>query len=393
MAEVRVTVEKVRDVMHHPNADRLDLVTVRGWQVIVGRDQYKVGDLCIYVPIDSVLPVDLAHEWDVAKYLRGNMRIKTIKLRQSVSQGLVVPIDHDSMWYSAPALTEGFDLTDELEIKKWVPIGKPGRGMRLQQGQKMNPNRSTPYFPRYTSLDHLNNNPMAFEGDDWVVVSEKRHGTNGRMGYVKIAKKSLVQRLLEVVHRVKRMLGWKHCFYTAHGRYLTVGSHNVIREYHKDDLYWRAATKLQIQASAKLPFDKVFFYEISGPAIQKGFDYGQEGEDFIVEVIDVYDTRTEEYLTTTSMERLCHRWGIATVPFVCAGVWDIGAIGVKNMYRAEAIGDARDADHIKEGVVLKSYGKDTDGMVYTKRKIYKYISPDYLIHQGKKKPEDETEWH
>jgi len=378
MADLKVTVEKVRRVMHHPNADRLDLVTVRGWQVIVGRDQYKEGDLCIYVPIDSVLPVDLAHDLDVAKYLKGNMRIRTLKLRGSISQGLVFDTDH-----LLTPVEDGEDLTEVLGIKKWVPKGKPGGGMRLQQGQKMNPDKTTPYFPRYTSIDHLNNNPMAFEDTDWVVVNEKRHGTNGRMGYVKIINKSLVQRLSEVVHRVKRRLGWKHCYWKAGGRYLHVGSHNVIREYHPQDLYWKAALTIQLTAKAKIPYDHVLFYEISGPGIQKGFDYGvEEGDGFIVEIIDIYDASRERYLSTTEVANFCYRWGLAEPPPMCAGEWRL----VKNIYESYADGKASGADHIREGVVLKNMGQG-------RRKIFKFISPDYLIHQGKKKPEDETEWH
>jgi hypothetical protein len=223
---------------------------------------------------------------------------------------------------------------------------------------------------------------MAFEDSDWVVVNEKRHGTNGRMGYVQKDNKSLVQRLLEVVHRVKRRLGWKHCYWTAGGRYLHVGSHNVIREYHEDDLYWRAATKFQLEANAKLPYDLVFFYEISGPSVQKGFDYGQEGEDFIVEVIDIFDSRKGQYLSPTDVSRFCYRWGLAEAPMICAGEWAC----VKHLYEGYATGPASGADHIREGVVLRMFND-------AGRKIFKFISPDYLIHQGKKKPEDETEWH
>jgi RNA ligase (TIGR02306 family) len=374
MAEVKVTIEKVRKVMHHPNADRLDLVTVRGWQVIVGRDQYKEGDLCIYVPIDSVLPVDLAHDWDVAKYLRGNMRIRTLKLRGSVSQGLVVALGNNSV------AIEGDNVTDLLGIKKWEPKGKPGRGMLVND---RNPDRTTPWFPRYTSIDHLDNNPMAFEDEDWVVVNEKRHGTNGRMGYVRIARKSLVQRLLEFVHGLKRGLGWKHCHYTALGRYLHVGSHNVIRQYHPQDLYWKAALKLQLQMKARVPLDYVFFYEISGPGVQTGFDYGvEEGDDFIAEIIDIYDSVTGRYLSTTEVANLCYRYGLPEAPTMCVGEWRL----VKEIYESYADGKATGANHIREGVVIKRMGEGN-------RKIFKFLSPDYLIHQGKQKQEDATEWH
>jgi hypothetical protein len=216
-----------------------------------------------------------------------------------------------------------------------------------------------------------------------VVVNEKRHGTNGRMGYVRIAQKSLVQRLLEFYHGLKRGLGWKHDHYTALGRYLHVGSHNVIRGYHPADLYWRAAVKLQITATAKLPLDYVFFYEISGPGVQTGFDYGvEEGDGFIVEIIDIYDTVTESYLSSAEVSNICYRYGLAEVPTMCAGEWRL----VKDIFESYADGKATGANHIREGVVLKRMGEGN-------RKIFKFLSPDYLIHQGKKKPEDATEWH
>jgi hypothetical protein len=45
--------------MNHPNADRLDLCTIAGWQCVTQRDAYKVGDLAIYIPIDSILPKEV----------------------------------------------------------------------------------------------------------------------------------------------------------------------------------------------------------------------------------------------------------------------------------------------------------------------------------------------
>jgi RNA ligase (TIGR02306 family) len=380
MANVNVTVEKVRAVEHHPNADKLDLATIRGWQVIVGRDQYKKGDPCVYVPIDSVLPVELAHEWGVAKYMRGNMRVRTIKLRGSVSQGLVVPMENlpEYLATSPP----GADLTKDLGITKWVPTGKPAKGMRLQHGQSMNPRRSTPWFPRYTKIDHLGNNPDAFISTDWVVVKEKRHGTNFRMGFVKKARKSLTESVLELAHKVLRRLGLTHDAYIASGHYLHVGSHNVIRERHKDDLYWKAAQKVLDKSKTPLPPGYVFFFEISGPEVQKGFDYGAEPGDFIVECIDIFCTRTESYLGPVEVEHKCYHWDIPQVPAFCQGRWAY----VKSMLDHYASGPATgDGDHIREGIVIKAYGGD-------RRKIYKLISPDYLIKQHKKKPEDETEW-
>jgi RNA ligase (TIGR02306 family) len=254
--------------------------------------------------------------------------------------------------------------------------------MRLQQGQRMNPNRTTPWFPRYTNMDHLSNNPMAFEDDDWVVVHEKRHGTNFRMGYVKKENETILEKLSAFYHRTRERFGWTHDFHKARNSYLHVGSHNVIREYHPDDLYWKAALKVIINSWVWLPVDKVFFFEISGPGIQKGFDYGQEPEEFVVELIDIYDSKRERYLSLREVAMMASQCRMTEVPCLCIGEWRI----VKDTYASYADGKATGADHIREGVVIKAHN-------YKQRKIFKFISPDYLIHQGKKKPEDETEWH
>ena len=99
------TIEIISDAKIHPNADTLDLATVNGWQVCVKRNEFKAGDKCIYVCIDTIFD-DLPQY----EFLRNkNFRIKTIRLRGEVSQGIVFPI----------SLLNEFDptiKTDELEI-------------------------------------------------------------------------------------------------------------------------------------------------------------------------------------------------------------------------------------------------------------------------------------
>jgi RNA ligase (TIGR02306 family) len=82
----------------HPDADSLSLATVLGWQVVVRNDEAKEGDLIIYCEIDSLLPGD--SEW-LPEAIKGRVasqvdktyfRVKTIKLRKELSQGLIVPI-------------------------------------------------------------------------------------------------------------------------------------------------------------------------------------------------------------------------------------------------------------------------------------------------------------
>ncbi|MHA1660718.1 MAG: hypothetical protein ACTSUT_16525 [Promethearchaeota archaeon] len=96
-------------VEKHPNSDKLDVVRLLGWQCIVGRDELKVNDLCIYIEIDSILPD--RPEFELARS-RSN-RIKTIKLRGVISQGIVYPT---TILPNDGDISEGLDVTEILGI-------------------------------------------------------------------------------------------------------------------------------------------------------------------------------------------------------------------------------------------------------------------------------------
>lgn len=124
------TVEVVTSVTHHPNADKLDIIKVLGYDAIVGRDQYKAGDLVVFVQPDSILPSDKAWATDLLRYTsRG--RIRAVRLRGEWSMGLVLSIDvltkleQDS--YSEECSTNmywddvGDDVTALLGVTKYEP--------------------------------------------------------------------------------------------------------------------------------------------------------------------------------------------------------------------------------------------------------------------------------
>lgn len=85
-----VPVATIRAVTPHPNADSLDIAQVLGWQVVVGRNQFKEGDKVVYFAPDVVLPRELSDAWGVTQYL-SKQRIKATRLRGEPSFGLVMP--------------------------------------------------------------------------------------------------------------------------------------------------------------------------------------------------------------------------------------------------------------------------------------------------------------
>ena len=124
------SIRKITDISPIEGADKIELVTVGGWKVVAAKDVgHKVGDLVVYCEIDSFLPVKEEFEFlrksSYKKMPDGTegFRLKTIKLRGQVSQGLILPIKELPIMQFATAsnLSEGMDVTEMLGIVKYEP--------------------------------------------------------------------------------------------------------------------------------------------------------------------------------------------------------------------------------------------------------------------------------
>lgn len=125
LASVRV----ISNIQPIPNADKIELVTVDGWNVVVAKDVgHKVGDLVIYCEIDSFLPIREEFEFlRKSSYKKmgdvEGFRLRTVKLRGQVSSGLILPLSilnpPNTNIYVTPF--EGLDVTEMLDIVKYEP--------------------------------------------------------------------------------------------------------------------------------------------------------------------------------------------------------------------------------------------------------------------------------
>lgn len=120
-------VETINDVSPIPNADAIELASVRNWNVIIKKDELKKGDKCVYFEIDSFLPIHPLFEFlRKSSYKKEGetegFLLRTIRLRGKLSQGLILPLDvvSSSFNLSLPSDVEnGFDLTELLNIMKY----------------------------------------------------------------------------------------------------------------------------------------------------------------------------------------------------------------------------------------------------------------------------------
>ena len=374
-----VRVERITAVEPHPNADRLDLIQVLDWKCVTAKGTYQPGDLAVYFPIDSLLPADLEAFLfpPDAKVKLNKSRIRTIKLRGAISQGMCISLpaiqDFLTQHRNTTALMkEGFDLQDVLNVTKYEPP-EPGSGMN-NRGVQTSRKQTNPYFHKYTSIENAKNYPDLFPPGVEVVVTEKIHGTNFRAGYVPFHANTWWKRL-------KQWFGLTPAFEFVYG------SHNVQLQDKllADDFYTRQGLKNVYAEAVRennlknvIPQGRVIYGEIYGDGIQKGYTYGcGPGERGLV----LFDIKAvnDEYLDYDDFLQAAQEMGLPTVPVLYRGPFD-----------KEKILSLRDGDSVmapsqkvREGVVVRPV---VEQMTHAGRLILKFISDQYLL-------KEETNYH
>jgi len=110
------SIQKIRALAPIEGADAIETAAVLGWQLVVKKGEFQVGDLCVYCEIDSILPDKPEFEFLKPR----GMRIKTIRLRGQISQGICFPL---SVLPEGTPVVEDTDVTEILGVVKWeMPV-------------------------------------------------------------------------------------------------------------------------------------------------------------------------------------------------------------------------------------------------------------------------------
>lgn len=182
MSTLVVEVCEVKSVDPHPNADALEFITVKGWPVIVQKAAgLRVGDRVVYFPPDCVMPPELADRLGIAKYLSPlprevdgtrptGLRVRAARLRGSASYG-TVDLRVDPSW------EVGRDVKEIYGVTKFEPPSRPIDGDAAPP---------LPAFHGYTDIENIRNFPDLIRAGEEVVITEKIHGKNCRLGLVRV---------------------------------------------------------------------------------------------------------------------------------------------------------------------------------------------------------------
>lgn len=360
----KVQLMSIDRIEEHPNADRLEIAHLKGWQCIVRKGQYKPGDLVVYIPIDSIIPLELEEKifGPDSKVKLNKHRVKTIKLRKVISQGLVVDLETCGITKAE----EGLDVTKELGIKKYEPPAP-----RYQQSKGVPKRRhKNPNFKEYSSFENYKYYVDLFKPDDEVVITEKIHGTNFRAGWVPFHDNNLWRKLLKWTGLAPK---WVFVY----------GSHRVqISEkpnydgFYDQNVYAEAVVKYDLKK--RIPKGLVVYGEIYGAGIQKNYDYGHKKDRGLV-IFDIMDSQELKYQDWCDFRMWIRIMGLPTPPVLFEGKY--GDCDIEKLIDGPSV--LAPEQKVREGCVVKM---QEEHQSIIGRKALKVINPEYLL-------KDTTEYH
>lgn len=322
-------------IREHPDAERLEIAQVHGYQSIVRKGQFQNGELAIYVPEGAVMPDGLLKEIGLEGKLAGSNknRVKAIKLRGILSQGLLLKNE---------MAKEGLDYACEYGIEKY----EPPIPVHLS-GQVWNAHGRTLKY----DIENIKRFPHVFQEGELVQVTEKLHGT-------------------------WCCLGWHNGEYIITSKGLSAkGLAFKLNDANKDNIYVR------IFEQNKGNFEKLReeftdgsspFYmlgEIYGKGIQD-LHYGTKFPEF--RVFDIY--RDGKYMDAEHLQSAC-RFLFKAVPIIGGG-----------QFTDEMVANWTQGDStllpsgIKEGIVIRPIKEREDPDLG--RVILKSVSERYLLRKG-----------
>ena len=290
MNDKLATIQKILDVKPCPNSDNLDLVKVLGWQVVTKRGEYSIGDLVVYICIDTVLP-----ERPEFEFLRNkHFRIRPIRLRQQESAGICFPLSILGDKVAKKPCTDlspdgpffylvnaGDDVTDILSIKHYEkPIPPELAGKMVGH---------IPGFLIITDELSLRTYPDAIP-ELWsrpYYITRKDDGCSGTF-FMKDSKFGVCSRRIHL-------------------------------EDTEGNGYWKMARKYNIEAALIKSFPDMNIAiqgECCGPGIQEN-KLGLKEMEF--HAFNLFDITTRQYLGRDRIVEFCATHNIPMVTEICSG--------------------------------------------------------------------------
>ena len=312
------SIQRIDKVLPIEGADAIEIVMVNAWKVVSKKGEFKEGDLCVYFEIDSFLPMEKDFEFlRKSSYKKmGDLegfRLKTIKLRGQVSQGLCLPLSilerEDEMkigiskqpwgdqlqlgpYDDAIVIEEGADVTAYMCVLKYEPPIPAELAGKVKGG--------FPGFIRKTDEERIQNLTKEYESmrDKPYYVTEKLDGSSATY-YFRDGVFGVCSRNLELADPGVFEPG------------TVVGDDGVERS-NKENTFWKVARELRIEEKLGTLEEN---YSIQGELIGEGIQgnpYKLKGH--TVKIFNIFNIDTQEYLSLDGMVKFLEKVNVDSNP-------------------------------------------------------------------------------
>ena len=316
------SIRKISDIQPIEGADLIELAIVDGWKVVVGKEVgHKVGDFVIYCEVDSFLPIREEFEFLRKSSYRKmidqeGFRLKTIKLRGQVSQGLIIPLsilegeeEDEKLGYlqtlegpiyqlgpydGALVIEEGADVTAMLNIVKWDPP-MPAELAGVAKG-------NFPSFIPKTDEERVQNLAKNYDGmkEQKYYMTEKLDGSSSTF-YVRDGEFGVCSRNLDLCRPEPFVEGVVMC-------------DDGVERPKKENTFWKVARELNIEENmVDMGRNLAIQGEIIGEGIQ-GNPYRIKSQ--TIRVYNAFDIDTQEYLGFEQLKVTARALCLEMVPVI-----------------------------------------------------------------------------
>jgi RNA ligase (TIGR02306 family) len=336
------SVRKIIDLTPIEGADKIELATIDGWKVVVAKDvNHKVGDLIVYCEVDSFLPIREEFEFLRKTSFKKmgdqeGFRLKTIRLRGQISQGLIVPLDvllkHG---VSSDDVFEGLDVTGTLGIVKYEPpipadLAGKVKGLFPSFIRKTDEERVQNLASDYEKYRAQNKLGMKF------YITEKLDGSSATF-YLKDEVFSVCSRNLELIET-------------------------------EGNTFWKVGRELELEDKLKtIGFNVCLQGELIGEGIQ-GNPYKIKGQ--TVRFFNGFNIDTQENIPFLEFTEITQKLGLTTVPILDFD-FDLPS-SIDDMLEIAESPSNLNTNFGREGVVVRSYDRTIS---------FKAISNQFLLNE------------
>jgi hypothetical protein len=403
-----VTLKTLHEI---PGANSIQHAVINGNLVIVSKES-KVGDRGVFFPVESQLSGSFAAKNNLYSdqmlnadqtkkgYFGEKRRVRCIKFMKVPSEGLFCPLEYFEVWrgikiaeWDNVADNQAFDTIDGEELcRKYLIREKQINGVAGKKVRKLPSRLIEGQYHLHYDTSKLADNIHLIDPDDYIVISDKFHGTSLNCGRV------LLKRNLSWWEKIKNFCGLNVPLAQYENVY---ASRTVIKSllpqsdhYYKEDV-WRDGFKTIEHALTDgiQIYAEIVGYTPSGSKIQGKWTYGCKLGEFKVVVYRVTHTSPTNEVTEYSMREViqfCRDNKLQHVPIFYQGLakdlfpnlhleahWHEEFLkNLKTSFNLEQICKECNTGVPAEGICLRN---ETKGLKALKLKAFAFLCQESLL--------------